>query len=103
MKATALIALIQLLPEIKDAAASFRRTEKPSRVSTPHKRFLSHQECVYVASVYQIACRHNTVFPHESVTDDQLVAYFNLLFERQLPMSQYRRVWQNFKLKKSIL
>lgn len=103
MKAAVIIAMIQLLPEIKNAVSSLRKPNKTSTVVTPHSSFLSYSECVYVVSVYEIACRHNKIFPSEEVSDDQLVRYFNTLFNRHIPIRQYQKVWHNFKPKKSNL
>lgn len=104
MKLATILALIQMVSEVNKLVVNIK--DKPTKDAPkpkPAVYLLDYAQCCFVVYVYRMTCQYNITHPLSEITDEQLVVYYNFVFHNNIPLKQYKRIWQKFKPNKGLL
>lgn len=94
MKLAAIIGVLNMLTQVKELTNDYKPNGKPGRVVPDRRtRILTYHQCKYVKLVYQIISNYNALDPKLSLSDNDMVIYFNHLFHADIGLEVYQRVW----------
>lgn len=98
MKLVTIMGVLNMLTQVKELASDFNPSGKRGTVEHSNPiRILDYHQCKYVKLVYCVVSNYNILDPQVPLSDDDMVVYFNHLFNADIPLEIYERIWSSYQ------